>query len=601
MGRKVPNILTTPPLRSKWSKAKKLAKNAAADLDKKNGDKKKKQAKAFKAMAKTFKQDLGPNLDKWSKLYPDFQKMERLLSKAIRPVIKHYLQAAKDAPIDKSIKGDLRKTLKFILRQQKIRALKAQELINSDLSLGLKISKEEAKLPPPILVFKFPDIMRLVQSRAGKLEHIDVGAKLSLEVILDSKEVRARFPIGKEHIDPTPKIKAAGDLGRLVADIADALKVADRNVGKGRKVADEQKRFEKKVDRAIGECVVRATGEAARLGKLKRNARWANVKRGGGLVFTGVSAVGGVVGATTTGVALTAATSGAAIAVGITSIAVSCVGLVKSAIDISKQIVDIASSAEIMAKRIALDLKIIEKTYKKWLKSTEVKNAGGVSKALGSGEFLARGFNNLVGPVIPTLKRVKGDVGTFDEKINNLEVNAGKLAEKITAFLAQQNKANGELKKLKKLGRDALSDKELNLRKMILVSIEKSSKQVDTTIKGVINLNKRVKVNRIKFKELDKQLKKISKSKPLWSDIGSALVEATSGLLTGAAVGVADVATGGGIKSIADLAHTIFTTTTDTLDRALELKEYSGDLNDAFGEEVKRARAKMKKEKKEKK
>ena len=79
-----PNSITTPSLHEKWSKAKKAAKKAAEALDKKNSDQKKKQAKAFKELSKNnFNKDLGPNLDKWVKLYPEYPKMDNLHSGSI--------------------------------------------------------------------------------------------------------------------------------------------------------------------------------------------------------------------------------------------------------------------------------------------------------------------------------------------------------------------------------------------------------------------------------------------------------------------------------------------------------------------------------------
>ena len=360
----------------------------------------------------------------------------------------------------------------------------------------------------------------------------------------------------------------------------------DANVGKGKPLAKQEELFLKFVDKAIEDCRKRAMKVAAAQGHLPNQVKWARVKTGGKLVLTAASGVSSAVGVTVAGVGVATATFGAGSIVAITSIVVSCIGLAKTAVDLGKQIADIASTAEMMANGITKDLNFISKSYSKWLKKD------GVSHALGAGELVGRAINTVIGDVVPTLKRVSDDVDTFDEKIDSIELRANKLAGKISEYLTNQKVANEKYKNIKNLGRDALSKDEFDMLLKCLKIIDKTAKSVNSTIESVIKMNKRVKTNRTKFKALDKQLKKITLKKPLWSEISSALVDVTSGLLVGAALGVADLATGGGVKTVVDIAEFIRSTATDIVDNAEALKSYNEDLKKAFDTDLKRARAK---------
>lgn len=512
---KTPNELSAPSLRDSWSNAKKKAKKAAADLDKKNNDKKKSQQKAYETLAKKgFSSDLGPNLDKWVKLYPDYPKMEKLRTGTINPTLKAYMQAAKDSGLDKSIYEPLQKALASVGKEQKARAQKAETLIGSDMSLAIKESKE--KIPPPIVVFKHPDVVRLAVAKAGKLKNIEAEGKLSLAVIIDSKEVLKQFSEKKEYVNQSQKIKDAGDFGKLVSDIAVALKTADKNVGNGSKLAAEQKKMDGAIEDAISDCIDRATAEAARLGKLKKKAAWANVKRAGKLVL----AIGGAA-ASVAGLAMTPFTLGVSTVAG-------CLGLAKASVEIGRQLADIASTAEMMANGIAKDLNTLKKQYDKWLRDPEVKKAGGVSNKVGMAELTKRGVNALAPTMITTLKSVKDDVGTYDEKIDNLEVKADKLGDNLSDWLAKQREADKAFKEIQKLGRDSLSDTEFKLLTKILGNIDKITKRVDKIIKEMIKLNARVKKNRTNSSKLAKELKAISVKNPVWSEVGSAIFEVTA-------------------------------------------------------------------------
>ena len=566
-----PNNLTTPALRDIWSKAKKAAKKSAADLDKKNGDKKKTQEKAYETLSKKgFSKDLGPNLDKWVSLYPDYAKMEKLRKGDINPMLKAYIDAANKSDLDKTIYEPLTKALTNVAKEQKARAAIAADLVGSDLDRAIKESKK--KIAPPIVVFKHPDILRPVLSDVGKLEHLNVEGSLSLAVLIDDKEILAQFPEGKEYTNQAQKIKDAGDFGTLVSDIAAALKTADKNVGKGASVDAQQKAFEKAIEQAISDCIDRATTEAGRLGKLKGKARWANIKRAGKLTLAVAGAAAAI-----TGLALTPFTVGVSTIVG-------CIGLAKAGVEIGHQVADIAATAEMMANGIAKDLNSIKKQYGKWLSDPEVQAAGGVSNKMGMAELTKRGVNALAPTMITTLKSVKEDVGTYDDKINNLEVKADDMGSNLSKWLDQQQKAEQAFKDIQKLGRDELDDKETKILTKILGGIDKSTKKIDGIIKDVIKLNARVKKNSTLSSKLAGELKAISVKNPLWSDIGSALFEVT----TSVAFSLAGNINAPDPYLFASQAANIINAVDLAREQIQQLESLAGDLRDAYKRRTKK-------------
>lgn len=506
-----PKTLSDPALHKQWSTAKDTAEKEA------KGSSQKEDAKHFAALTKTaFKNDLGPNLDKFPKLYPDYVKMEKLVNGLILPTINAYSQAISKSDLSKPIGAKLAKALKSIADEQTKRLEEAKLLISQDLSLGIKESKK--KTPPPIIVFKHPDLLRVISGKVGKLTNLEISGNLGVEVIIDDAEILDKFPESKEYANASQKIKDAGDFDLLTTEIANAIKTADANVGKGKSVSDEQKVFEKAVDTAIAEAVVRAAAEAGRLGKLRAKVGWAKVKRAGKIVLL----VGGIAGGIA-GLALTPFTAGVSTIAG-------CLALAKSAVTLGKELADVASSAEMMANGIAKDLNTLKKQYFQWLQDPRVKEAGGVSNKMGMAELAKSGVNALLPTMITTINSVKGDAGTYVEKIDNLEDKADRLADNLTEWIKKQEVADKIYHEIAKLGRDALNDTETKLLLGTLKKLESTKQAIMDLINKVQTQNARVKKNRTDAAALNKQIGLLDEKNPTWSKVGIVLFETTAGV-----------------------------------------------------------------------
>ena len=502
-----------------WLKAKKDAEKAATEADKKNGDKSKKQANAFGVLQKkSFKRDLGPNLDKWVKLFPDYPEMNKLMMGSIIPVLKAYERVTKSSGLDASIQKLLTDALNEISKLQPKRNAEAKKLVESDVDLAIKESKK--KIPPPIVVFKHPDIMRPVEGKVGELKNIKINSSLSVEVIISDKEILSNFPADSNFTNQAQKIKDAGDFDKCVEVIAADLKVVDKNVGDGKSLAAKKKILQDVINKAIYAAAERATEEAGRQGNLKGKAKWAKIKQGGTLTLAFAGAAAGMA-----SLALTPFTFGVSTVAG-------CIGLTKSSLEIARQLRDIARTAEMMADSVAKDLNTLEKQYSKWLKNPQVKETGGVSDKMGMAELAKRGLNALAPTDLKTLKSVRSDVDTYGKKVDELEVKANNLGDNLDKWLRQQEEATNAFKKIQELGKDALPDKEFKQLLAILRNIEKTTKEVSTIITSVTHpkrgLNARVAKNQKECKRLSKEIESINIKNPRWSEIGGAIFEVSA-------------------------------------------------------------------------
>lgn len=505
-----PKTLSDPSLRKQWTTAKDTAEKAAKASGKED-------ATHFAALTKTaFKSDLGSNLDKFAKLYPNYVKMEQLVNGTILPTIKAYSQAVGKSDLSKPIGTKLTKVLQSIAEEQSKRLEEAKSIISQDVNLGIKESKK--KTPPPIIVFKHPDLLRVISGKVGKLTNVEVSGNLDIEVIIDDAEILNKFSDSQEYANASQKIKDAGDFDQLTTEIANAIKTADANVGKGKSASDEQKRVEKAVETAIAQAVVRAAAEAGRLGKLSAKVKWAKAKRGGKIVLL----VGGIAGGIA-GLALTPFTAGVSTVAG-------CLALAKSAVTLGRELADVASTAEMMANGIAKDLNTLKKQYLQWLQDPRVKEAGGVSNKMGMAELAKSGVNALLPTMITTINSVKSDADTYVEKIDNLENKADQLADNLTKWIKKQEEADKIYKEIAKLGRDALNETETKLLLGTLKKLESSKQTIMELISKVQNQNTRVKKNRTLADALNKQVKLLDEKNPTWSKVGIVLFESTAGV-----------------------------------------------------------------------
>jgi hypothetical protein len=500
-------------LAARWKKTKDLARKKAVEIDTKAKDPAKTQAKAYDALDKAaFRENLGSNISKWPTLFPDYKKMKELLNGKIVPALNKYKAATEKSPLDASVKQILNTQFTFITNSLKTYDAAAKALDDADLA-----SKQASgKIPPPILVLKHPDILRLAIPKAGALHNIDNIGTCPLEIVINDREILAKFPDDKEYASQAQKIKDAANFSKLVDDVADAIKEAEANVAANKPVDGEKRALQAKIEEAIEECAKRATDEAGRQGKLKGNARWANIKSGLKLTLTAIGVAAGA-----TAIALTPLTLGVSTIAG-------CIALSRSAVELVGQIRTIGSEVETLSARVGDQITDMKKGYDKWLSDPAVAAAGGVSNKIGLAEFGKRGLNAIAPTWVTNIKTIKEGVESCEQKVNNIEVKSNDLSDKLSKLIVEQAKAEKAFNDFAKIGRDSLNESEVKQLSMILVACDREEKALDALIKRVIGMNERVSSTRGVIHTLGKEIKAIDDKNPIWSDVASALFETTA-------------------------------------------------------------------------
>ncbi len=367
----MPKQYAEPSLRKKWSSAKSTAEKAA----KKAG---KNEMKAYKAMAKAFKADLGPALDDWVKAYPDYPAME-VQKKKIDGAVKKYAKAIEDGGL-----GDIGTTLAVSLGEVASdlegRHKKLKDEIDADLGRGLRESL--TKQIPPVVVFKTPDIGAQVQ-RALKTKTLVVSGKVPVEVILSDAKLLSKIPADLDDADLAAKIVEAGNFSQVVTDIATAIDSFGAQIDKGKLTVDEaEQALDAVLVDAVDSARDRAAAEAGRVLSLKGDVRWIRVKRTGNLVLTGVGIAAGI-----TGLALTPLTFGVSTVAG-------GIGVLQAAIKMGNQIYEAAAEAEELVADLAGRIKTLAEAYEGWSKDQ-----------VGASETAKTAANTLLPTDLQTIKK----------------------------------------------------------------------------------------------------------------------------------------------------------------------------------------------------
>jgi hypothetical protein len=123
-----PQALVNPPLRPVWSDARKASESLAKTL---------KQADEFAETRKKMKGDLGPDLENWPKLYPEYPKLKSAKDK-IDLTIKQYSDALKGSGLDDKVTNPMLAALKKVKSAMDTRLAEAEKLIASDEKLAIK-------------------------------------------------------------------------------------------------------------------------------------------------------------------------------------------------------------------------------------------------------------------------------------------------------------------------------------------------------------------------------------------------------------------------------------------------------------------------------
>lgn len=482
MGTAPATILGTPPLRAKWQAAKKKSDDEA---------KKSKETSKLDTLHKNkMKGALGPDLEAWPKLYPDWSKLQNQKVK-IDNTIKTYKEALKGSGLTEAVTKPMNVALKEIGEAMTERLQTAHDLLNSDMKLALKAS---TKVISPIVIFQ-QDVAKQVEAKAGKTRLKPV--KIQLEVILSDDAVLKHVPSEVDNGYLAEAIRNKASFSTVIDNLAQLLKSVDNLEPE----AAEDK-FEKGMDAIIEKAAERAGEPILELVHVRSSYRMYQVKKGATLAL----AVGGAI-ASTVSLAASPFTGGVSTIAGI-------IGLIKSINTLSTEATKLALNAEEFLGKVTDDLSSLYKQYK------DVQ-----SGVVGTGELVKVTVNSLVGPVFATIGECKGDVEQAESKNDKLFIKANDQASKLGELLNDQKLLQQQLSAYEKESKPTLEPAEIQRLLQLHKKIDDSAKPVQAMIDSIGVLHTRVEKNKGVLVMLKQSLNQLAAKEPTWSIVGQILVK----------------------------------------------------------------------------
>jgi hypothetical protein len=481
--------LGTPPLREVWQGVKTKAEAEAKKV--KEGDK-------YSAMAKKFKIDLGPDLEKWPKLYPAFDKLTAGKGK-IDETIKQYGETVKAAGLNANVAKLLTEGLKKIKTEMDARLAKAELLVGSDMGAALKESAK--KQIAPLVIFK-QDIAAQVIAKSGsaaKILHVD---SIALEVILTDPNVLKNVPNDLDDALLAQQIRDKAAFGRVVQDVATALGKAAKTVRRSTKDVEGAKaQFKVDVDKAVADALARAAEPILKLTKVKTAYTSYKVMSGIKLTLTSIGAAAGIV-----SLALTPLTFGVSTVAG-------CIGIAKSAVSIGQQIGKLSLKAEELALKVSEDLVTLNKQYENAKKTL-----------VGVGELAKTLVNATLPTMVTTIKECSSDCEQVKSKIDGIDVSAHDTAQKLGALLTEQTKLQKALGEFEKIVKPTFTGEEAKKVQVLMGAVNATAPKVTALITKIGELNTRVKKTTATHKILADGVKQLAAKEPTWAKVGEVVI-----------------------------------------------------------------------------
>ena len=502
--------IDVPPLRPVWKQAKDKAEKAC---DKDKGDKSK-----FEALTKkTFKEDLGPDLEKWMKGWPDFKKITAAKNE-IDGTITKYKTAIKNAGLTKKISDDLIGTLNDIGTALNSRLEAAKVEIGSDLELGLKESTK--KQITPISLFRNVNVAKPVLALAKRADAKFEIDNIEISIVLGDKKVLEAAPSNeKDYGLLAHQMYDAANFETIKKEIAAELdKIADR-VTSEKDMAKANSDFDAALQRILGDAADRAGKPFTDLTKTKIDRRNYEIKET-------VKMTAKVVGLATSiaSLATTPFTAGA-------STIISIVAILSTARSIGVQMGRLAQEAEQTAGELAGDLKVLLTRYQ-----DATKNRVGVE------EVLKSGVNAIWEDAAASISGCKTKKDYLKSKIDGLKVDSHNLSDKLDESLKKQAAAQKQLHEFEKSAEEVLDPADVKRVEKLVKAAESLEKPIASTIEDIIALVGRVGTNEKTFEVLDKALDKLAAKEPTWAQIGEVVmsVAVSAGFLVGGNVNAPD-------------------------------------------------------------
>jgi len=547
-----PDEVSSPDMRELWKTAKKAA-SKKADA--------KKEAAKYKTIDDQFTLDLGPDLQKWPKYYPNLSKMGTAKNKIDLTITKYEL-ILKKAKSEKALHPEVLKILTDALSdireqlQSRMNFCETMVTSNEDEALKQAISASKKKQLKPVVIFKHPDLSSEIMKMVPKAADFVEITKLEIEVILADDAVLDKVDDADGNM--AQKLKDAASFASLKKDIALAYREAAMLLKKNPKAIDgANSAFETSVDIAIRDAAARASTEMNRLVGIKVEYRNYRIKAGVKLAATVAGTIAG------------AASIASAPFTGPTVI-ISAIGVLKGAKSIGDQLADLSMTAEEMIRELQKDVRGLQKRYADW------KGA-----AIGTAEVTSTLVNAIAPTIFPTIKRCASHCGTVESKINGMETKAGALSVTLNKTLDAQEKADAAIKQWITTNKSAVTGDVAKSAKKLMTAMKSNREEVTKLIGKISTLNNNVTKARKDNATLKTKIDALSASEPTIFKFAEVFIEigTTVAFLASANVGWPDaypiMETS---KAITDMIGNVVGSLDGAYSAAMEMKGFVDDL-----------------------
>lgn len=433
------------------------------------------------------------------------------------------------------------KTLLVDVDWNAVKGLLKQEAKNVDPQLkeALKESAKskvaedklrKKKLPLSWTLFEHKDISPLINAKLSQQQRDALGlGALPISLILADKLVMERLAEAADMPNVQEKVKNAADFGKIVQSIAEvAAQAADI-------VIDDPtmgKTAEGLIGAAVEEAIIDAGTRALKQVDHFEDIR-VDVKKYKVVAAVKVSA--GVLGlvAGVVGIALAPFTFGA-------SLVLACAGLWRGAIQLGDQLGKLSLEAEETAGLIADQTISMLDSYEDW------KN-----NAVGAAE-VGKELLKVVLPtdLIPTIKGVRGLLGTLNSKTNIIEIDVDELSKTLSQLTDKELEATRAFEQFLRENRDVLTKKEKDKVEKLLRKIPELRQSVEQAITDVMAMNTRVDKCRHYHEVLTAGYMNLQGKNPIWAVVVNELIPLAADIGIAAGGGI-----GGAVESLGAVAE----------------------------------------------
>jgi len=514
-------VLDTSSLRAKWKTAKTTAEKKAAST---------KEGPKLAALHKDKMKDrLGPDLEDWPKLYPNWSKLEHGKTELDKK-LDAYSKAVKESGLSDGVKNPMLIALKEIKADMVDRLKKCEVLLNSDVNAGMKASKEHQPLPPVKWTPVSFNVAAYLKAN-NKATFLTIPDAMTIEITAEVdgdlyKELQAD-PSRADRIRESARAKADGALDEMVK----AMEAIVKSRPTDKKAAEEAGRklyetFKSSLDKAGKDVNAEVEKQLEDFKKGKANLLHSRIKSGAKIGITGTCMVAAV--------AVSAASHGA-----FTPIA--AVGIARGGFAIAQECAKLASTADQAAGVVKMQIAVLKTFMNEALNDATLKDDEKVKAQIKQGaKFVGLGIlSGITGfKGIPSLKNCNENIKTHKTNIAKLDIESHTLSKKLGTALIEQD----QWKKTNAATLKSLPDDKASKAKAQIAKIDQSIAKLAPAVTKVNEAVNRANARQTVFEDT---MKAMTDGLPDWIkytdtvaslalDIGLAIGDA-SGVIDGAA------------------------------------------------------------------